>query len=47
MRLLALTAVILFSAGSALACSVHTAGHDTDQQTVAKKLPQSTAGKQG
>ena len=36
MRLLALVATLLFAAGSAIACPMHTAGHG---QTVAEKPP--------
>jgi hypothetical protein len=52
MRLLALATVLLFAAGSAIACPAHpehTASNDqtTAQGGGAKKLPQSQPGKQG
>ena len=41
MRLLALVAALLFAAGSAIACPMHTAGHG---QTVAQKPPAQSPG---
>lgn len=40
MRLLALVAALLFTAGTAaVACPMHTAGHGQSSQTVAQKPP--------
>ncbi len=52
MRLLALATVLLFTAGSAIACPMHEQTASKDQTVAqsggaAKKLPQSQPGKQG
>ena len=49
MRLAALVAALLFAAGSALACPMHTAGHGDAGTTVAQKPPaqQQQGGGQG
>lgn len=49
MRLLALVAALLFTAGSgaAMACAMHTAGHGEQSQTVAQKPPAAQSGSGG
>jgi hypothetical protein len=50
MRLIALAAAVIFVAGSAMACPMHTAGKDqtvAQSSAPAKKLPQSQPDEQG